>query len=198
MNVFVAVTLEYWRILKQKRELKTRVQLPRNWFGTSIWPSCHGQGSQFLFFEEKDVSLTGEERGGHKLKIPQPLSLYPAPIKKKRINRNEKNTHLRVFQEYVEYDWVRAHAVLGRTVNKEWDSGFGLVTKWVSENYSGIVKRKASCSFIALTHSELQIFRSKAKLKFSSFLILIWILRGLEPNRYVQRYKQHHGKVLLR
>ena len=102
--MFVAVTLEYWRILKQKRELKTRVQLPRNWFGTSIWPSCHGQGSQFLFFEEKDVSLTGEERRGHKLKIPQPLSLYPAPIKKKRINRNEKNTHLRVFQEYVEYD----------------------------------------------------------------------------------------------
>ena len=143
------------------------------------------------------MSLTGEERRGHKLKIPQPLSLYPAPIKKKRINRNEKNTHLRVFQEYVEYDWVREHAVLGRIVNKEWNSGFGLVTKWVSENYSGIVKRKASCSFIALTHSELQIFRSKAKLKFSSFLILIWILRGLEPNRYVQRYKQHHGKILL-
>ena len=84
-----------------------------------------------------------------------------------------------------------------RTVNKEWDSGFGLVTGWVSENNSGIVKRKASCSFIALAHSELQIFRSKAKLKFWSLLILIWILRGLEPNRYVQRYKQHHGKILL-
>ena len=69
MNVFVAVTLEYLRILKQKRGLKTRVQLPRDWFGTSIWPSCHGQGSQFLFFEEeKDVCLTGEERGGNEMK----------------------------------------------------------------------------------------------------------------------------------
>ena len=83
--MFVAVTLEYLRILKQKRGLKTRVQLPRDWFGTSIWPSCHGQGSQFLFFEEeKDVCLTGEERGGHELKIPQPLSLHPAPIKKNK------------------------------------------------------------------------------------------------------------------
>ena len=69
MNVFVAVTLEYWTILKQKRGLKTRVQLPRDWFGTLIWPSCHGQGSQFLFFEEeKDLCLTGEERGGNEMK----------------------------------------------------------------------------------------------------------------------------------
>ena len=33
MNVFVAVTLEYWTILKQKRALKKRFQLPRDWFG---------------------------------------------------------------------------------------------------------------------------------------------------------------------
>ena len=102
--MFVAVTLEYW---KQKRALKKRFQLPGDWFGTSIWPSCHGQGSQFLFFEEeKDVCLTGEERGGHEMIILQPPALptppppTPPPSKK---NRNEKNTHLCVFQEDVEY-----------------------------------------------------------------------------------------------
>ena len=85
--MFVAVTLEYWRILKQKRDLKKRFQLPRDWFGTSrtFHLRVMGRGHSFLFFEEeKDVSLTGEERGGHELKIPQPLSLHPAPIKKNK------------------------------------------------------------------------------------------------------------------
>ena len=59
-NVFVAVTLEYW---KQKRALKKRFQLPGDWFGTSIWPSCHGQGSQICFSKKRRTCVIVQTTG---------------------------------------------------------------------------------------------------------------------------------------
>ena len=131
MNVFVRVTLEYRRILKQKRALKKRVQLPQDWFGTSIWSSFHGEGLQFLFVEEEKVTcLTGKERGGHEMKkFPNPSPLTPPPAIKKR-NRNKKERALPCLSGV---RWIRAHVVVGRTASKEWDSGFGLVTGRVSD-----------------------------------------------------------------
>ena len=105
MNVFVRVTLEYRRILKQKRALKKRVQLPQDWFGTSIWSSFHGEGLQFLFVEEEKVTcLTGKERGGHEMKkFPNPSPLTPPPPPSKKEIEIKRNAHFRVFQEYVEF-----------------------------------------------------------------------------------------------
>ena len=139
------LTLEYRRILKQKRALKKRVQLPQDWFGTSIWSSFHGQGSQFLFVEEEKVTcLTGKERGGHEMKKfpnPSPLTFPPPPPSKKQERAPPCLSGVR---------WIRAHVVVGRTASKEWDSGFGLVTRRVSdclmERFSYDLKKMVSVS----------------------------------------------------
>ena len=152
MNVFVAVTLEYWRILKQKRELKTRVQLPRDWFGTSIWPSW-ARVTIFVFRrrEGRVFNRWGKGRPWND-NSPTPRSAHPPPPTPppSKKNRNEKNTHLCVFQEDVEYVWVRAHVVLARTVSKDEIQASGL---WRGECLKTIQALWSARHPAALLHS---------------------------------------------
>ena len=141
-------------ILETKESVKEKISTPRGlvWY-INLAVVSWARVTNLFFEEEKDVCLTGEETGGHEMIILQPPALptppppTPPPSKK---NRNEKNTHLCVFQEDVEYVWVRAHVVLARTVSKDEIQASGL---WRGECLKTIQALWSARHPAALLHS---------------------------------------------